>query len=91
MHGKDVGNGWTQYTPPHKDFQYFYHRELRLVTDYDMSNHNIRIDFLSRYERTATANHPFETFVQKEVGQKEDAIVNHDAETLNTGENSAGS
>jgi len=92
LRGKNVGNGWTQHCPPHKDFRYFYHQELQLVTDYDMSIDVTRIDFLSKYEPIARANLPLETFVQKAtvhtgmtVQGGQAAVVDHEVERTRRG------
>lgn len=67
MQGKELEDGWTKYSPPHQDFEYFYHPGHRLVTDRDISDPEKRRHFLATYCSIATGNHPNETLVQGET------------------------
>ncbi|KAJ7199755.1 hypothetical protein GGX14DRAFT_544988 [Mycena pura] len=83
--GKELEEGWTKYTPPHQDFEYFYHAGHQLVTDRDISDPEKRRHFLATYRPIATRNHPNETFVQGDTV----AVVDHEMKSLTRGMNTA--
>jgi hypothetical protein len=56
---------WMKLIPPHREGPYFYHRLLLLVTDYDISHHNVRRNILLKYRSQAETNRPKETVVSK--------------------------
>ena len=78
MRGENIGDGWIMHTLPHRDSKYYYHRDLKLVTEEDMKNHETRSRFLSKHRKEANENRPLETLVYENKAY----VVNHIRETF---------
>jgi len=63
MRDEYIGDGWILHRLPHRNSKYYYHKDLKLVTTEDMTNHDTRSTFLSKYRQEADKNRPLETVV----------------------------
>ena len=81
MQGEDIGDGWILHSLPHRNSKYYYHSDLKLVTTEDMTNHDTRTTFLSKYQQEVDKNRPLETVVYENRAH----VVNHEIQTWDNG------